>query len=65
MRCAYNAAPVTQREVRSKRRKLIRMLYFLSAHRVEDGMVSAEGTCKIWHQYGGRPDLRSVKRGAA
>ena len=28
-------------------------------------MVSAEGTCKIWHQYGGRPDLRSVKRGAA
>ena len=21
-------------------------------------MVSAEGTCKIWHQYGGRPDLR-------
>lgn len=28
-------------------------------------MVSAEGTCKIWHQYGGRPDLRSMKRGAA
>ena len=28
-------------------------------------MVSAEGTCKIWHQYGGRPNLRSVKRGAA
>jgi len=28
-------------------------------------MVSAEGTCKIWHQYGGRPDLRPVKRGAA
>lgn len=28
-------------------------------------MVSAEGTCKIWHQYGGRPDLRSIKRGAA
>ena len=21
-------------------------------------MVSSEGTCKIWHQYGGRPDLR-------
>jgi hydrogenase expression/formation protein HypD len=28
-------------------------------------MVSAEGTCKIWHLYGGRPDLRSIKRGAA
>jgi hydrogenase expression/formation protein HypD len=28
-------------------------------------MVSAEGTCKIWHQYGGRPDLRSMKRGVA
>jgi len=23
-------------------------------------MVSSEGTCKIWHQYGGRPDLRSL-----
>jgi hydrogenase expression/formation protein HypD len=23
-------------------------------------MVSAEGTCKIWHQYGGVPDLRAV-----
>jgi hydrogenase expression/formation protein HypD len=22
-------------------------------------MVSSEGTCKIWHQYGGRPDLGS------
>ena len=22
-------------------------------------MVSSEGTCKIWHQYGGVPDLRS------
>jgi hydrogenase expression/formation protein HypD len=21
-------------------------------------MVSSEGTCKIWHQYGGHPDLR-------
>jgi hydrogenase expression/formation protein HypD len=21
-------------------------------------MVSSEGTCRIWHQYGGRPDLR-------
>jgi hydrogenase maturation factor len=21
-------------------------------------MVSAEGTCRIWHQYGGHPDLR-------
>jgi hydrogenase expression/formation protein HypD len=28
-------------------------------------MVSAEGTCKIWHQYGGHPDLRSMKRGVA
>lgn len=28
-------------------------------------MVSAEGTCKIWHQYGGHPDLRQSKRGAA
>jgi hydrogenase expression/formation protein HypD len=28
-------------------------------------MVSAEGTCRIWHQYGGPPDLRSMKRGAA
>ncbi len=24
-------------------------------------MVSSEGTCKIWHQYGGQPDLRSVR----
>ena len=23
-------------------------------------MVSAEGTCKIWHQYGGVPDLRRI-----
>ncbi len=28
-------------------------------------MVSAEGTCKIWHQYGGQPDLHSLRRGAA
>ncbi len=28
-------------------------------------MVSTEGTCRIWHQYGGRPDLRAIKRGAA
>ncbi|MGB5810678.1 MAG: hydrogenase formation protein HypD [Polyangiales bacterium] len=28
-------------------------------------MVSAEGTCKIWHQYGGVPDLRDANRGAA
>ncbi|MGD8318365.1 MAG: hydrogenase formation protein HypD [Myxococcales bacterium] len=28
-------------------------------------MVSTEGTCRIWHQYGGRPDLRSMNRGAA
>jgi hydrogenase expression/formation protein HypD len=25
-------------------------------------MVSSEGTCKIWHQYGGVPDLREVKK---
>jgi hydrogenase expression/formation protein HypD len=25
-------------------------------------MVSAEGTCKIWHQYGGQPDLRTLRR---
>ncbi|MCA9676910.1 MAG: hydrogenase formation protein HypD, partial [Myxococcales bacterium] len=25
-------------------------------------MVSAEGTCKIWHQYGGHPDLRQIRR---
>jgi hydrogenase expression/formation protein HypD len=23
-------------------------------------MVSSEGTCKIWHQYGGRPDLAEI-----
>ncbi|MBI4519847.1 MAG: hydrogenase formation protein HypD [Gemmatimonadetes bacterium] len=23
-------------------------------------MVSSEGTCRIWHQYGGHPDLRSL-----
>ena len=23
-------------------------------------MVSSEGTCKIWHQYGGHPDLGGV-----
>jgi hydrogenase expression/formation protein HypD len=28
-------------------------------------MVSAEGTCKIWHRYGGRPELGSLERGAA
>jgi len=27
-------------------------------------MVSAEGTCKIWHQYGGHPDLRQIRRRA-
>jgi hydrogenase expression/formation protein HypD len=26
-------------------------------------MVSSEGTCRIWHQYGGRPDLRSSAEG--
>ncbi len=25
-------------------------------------MVSTEGTCRIWHQYGGPPDLRTVGR---
>jgi hydrogenase expression/formation protein HypD len=24
-------------------------------------MVSSEGTCRIWHQYGGHPDLREVR----
>jgi hydrogenase expression/formation protein HypD len=28
-------------------------------------MVSAEGTCKIWHQYGGVPDLRPLGRRAS
>jgi hydrogenase expression/formation protein HypD len=28
-------------------------------------MVSSEGTCKIWHQYGGHPDLRQLRRPAA
>ena len=23
-------------------------------------MVSSEGTCRIWHQYGGHPDLRTA-----
>ena len=27
-------------------------------------MVSSEGTCKIWHQYGGHPDLRQLRRRA-
>jgi hydrogenase expression/formation protein HypD len=27
-------------------------------------MVSAEGTCRIWHQYGGHPDLRQIRRRA-
>ena len=27
-------------------------------------MVSAEGTCKIWQQYGGHPDLRQIRRRA-
>jgi hydrogenase expression/formation protein HypD len=27
-------------------------------------MVSSEGTCKIWHQYGGHPDLRQIRRHA-
>lgn len=28
-------------------------------------MVSAEGTCKIWHAYGGHPDLRQIRRRAS
>jgi len=28
-------------------------------------MVSSEGTCKIWHQYGGHPDLRQIRRRAS
>ncbi|HET9987527.1 MAG TPA: hydrogenase formation protein HypD [Kofleriaceae bacterium] len=28
-------------------------------------MVSSEGTCKIWHQYGGHPDLRQLGRRAS
>ena len=28
-------------------------------------MVSTEGTCKIWHQYGGRPELRQLGRRAS
>jgi hydrogenase expression/formation protein HypD len=28
-------------------------------------MVSSEGTCKIWHQYGGVPDLRRVGGGGS
>jgi hydrogenase expression/formation protein HypD len=27
-------------------------------------MVSSEGTCKIWHRYGGHPDLRQIGRRA-
>ena len=27
-------------------------------------MVSSEGTCKIWHRYGGHPDLRQIRRRA-
>jgi hypothetical protein len=39
--------PVTLREVRSKRRKLVRMMYFLSAHRAEDGMLAAGGKARF------------------
>jgi hydrogenase expression/formation protein HypD len=28
-------------------------------------MVSSEGTCKIWHQYGGHPDLRQLGKRSA
>ncbi|RPH64702.1 MAG: hydrogenase formation protein HypD, partial [Myxococcaceae bacterium] len=28
-------------------------------------MVSSEGTCRIWHQYGGHPQLRQVAVGGA
>ncbi len=27
-------------------------------------MVSSEGACKIWHRYGGHPDLRQIQRRA-
>jgi hydrogenase expression/formation protein HypD len=27
-------------------------------------MVSSEGTCRIWHQYGGHPDLRRIGKSA-
>lgn len=39
--------PVTAREVRSKKRKLVRMLFFLSAHRVEDGMMGSDGKARF------------------
>lgn len=39
--------PVTFRELRSKRRKLVRMLYFLSAHRTEDGMIDSAGEARF------------------
>lgn len=39
--------PVTLRELRSKRRKLVRMLYFLSAHRAEDGMTDKTGEMRF------------------
>jgi hypothetical protein len=26
-------------------------------------MVSSEGQCRIWHTYGGLPDLRSIDSG--
>ncbi len=32
----------------------------LPDHPVGACMVSSEGACRIWHQYGGRPDLRSL-----
>lgn len=38
---------VTLRELRSKRRKLVRMLYFLSAHRAEDGMTDRAGQTRF------------------
>jgi hypothetical protein len=28
-------------------------------------MVSSEGTCRIWHQYGGHPQLGRVAVGGA
>jgi len=28
-------------------------------------MVSSEGTCRIWHQYGGHPQLAGVSAGGA
>ncbi len=36
----------------------------LPEHPVGACMVSSEGTCKIWHQYGGHPDLSDMEEPA-